>query len=187
MKLALVGLPGSGKSTVGKQLSKRMGVPFLDSDEEVEKRTGMSIRSMFEQQGEPAFRDLEAQVIGQLCDQPAFVLSTGGGAVLRPETRELLRHRCTVVYLKSDVEVLWRRLKNDTRRPLLQGGDGRQRLQELASARGPIYESVAHFVVETGHASVQNTVNMVAMQADLAAIEGQSTDTGRRGDHQQAL
>jgi shikimate kinase len=189
MKLALIGLPGSGKSTVGKQLAKRLGVPFLDSDEEIEKSAKMSIRAMFEQEGEAAFMDLEAEVIARLCEQqPHFVLSTGGGAVIRAETRDLLRRSCTVVYLRSDVDCLWRRLRNDTRRPLLQGPDGRRQLQALAEARGPLYESTANFVVETGHTSVSTTVNMISMQVDLAGIGDHSASVGRTGTgHNQEL
>lgn len=170
MRLALVGLPGSGKSTVGKLLAKRLSLPFLDSDEEIERRAKMEIRTFFECKGEGAFRDLECEVIGDLCKAADFVLSTGGGAVTRSQTRELLVSRCTVVYLKANADSLWKRLKNDTRRPLLQSGDGRQRLADLATVRGPLYESTANYVIETGHSSVQTTVNMIAMQMDLAAI-----------------
>lgn len=100
-KVACVGLPGSGKSTVGRQLAKRMGCLFLDSDVVIEQRIGSSIREYFEREGEPAFRDLEASVIDELTQVERCVLSTGGGAVLRPENRKVLHERTTTVYLHS--------------------------------------------------------------------------------------
>jgi shikimate kinase len=179
--ISLIGLPGGGKSTVGRQLARRLGVRFVDADTVLEERIGMPIRSFFEQQGEQAFRDLEEQVIDELT-RPAeiatdsadaastkgMVLATGGGAVLRPANRERLKQRTTVVYLRSTPEELYRRLKHDTQRPLLQVADPMVKLRELYQVRHPLYEETAHYSVDTGRPSVSTLVNMILMQLELS-------------------
>jgi shikimate kinase len=180
MLIALIGLPGGGKSTVGKQLAKRLGVRFLDADAVLEERIGMPIRLFFEQHGEAAFRDLEEQVIDELTSpeasaagegaSPGLVLATGGGAVLRPLNRERLKSRGTVVYLRSTPEELYRRLKHDTNRPLLQVADPMAKLRELFAQRHPLYEETAHYIVDTGRPSVSTLVNMIMMQLEMAGI-----------------
>ncbi|MCW7539057.1 shikimate kinase [Aquabacterium sp. A7-Y] len=170
MKLALVGMPGCGKSTIGRHLGRRFDVPFVDSDAEIEKRLDCSIGFYFQRHGEAAFRDVEVQVIDELTRASAFVLATGGGAVLREENRRALADRCTVVYLKASPEDLWRRLKHDTKRPLLQGGDGLGKLRDLHAERDPYYTSIADFCIETGPPSQQTMVNMIAMQVELAGL-----------------
>ena len=165
----LVGLPGSGKSTVGRQLAKRLALPFLDSDQVIERRTGGSVRSFFEAHGEPAFRDLEATVIDELTRGERGVVSTGGGAVLRPENRRCLRERGWVVYLRATPEELHRRLRHDKSRPLLQVDDPLQKLRDLHAQRDPLYAEVAHFTLDTGRPSVATLVNMIAMQLELGA------------------
>lgn len=163
-------MPGSGKSTVGRQLSRRLGLPFIDSDHEIEQRIGCSIREFFEQQGEGAFRDLEADVIDELTQIPRAVLATGGGTVLRPVNRQHLRERTKVVYLRSTPEDIFRRVRHDSSRPLLQVKDPMARLRELFSERDPLYRETAHFVIETGRPSVPTLVNMVLMQLELAGV-----------------
>lgn len=165
--ISLIGLPGSGKSTVGRQLARRLQLPFVDSDQAIEARLGCPIREFFERDGEARFRDIEAEVIDGLSQQGAGVLSTGGGAVLRPENRERLRARGRVIYLKSHPEELIRRLRHDTNRPLLQVADPMAKLRELFSARDPLYRQTAHFVIETGRPSVATLVNMIVMQLEL--------------------
>ncbi len=171
--ISLVGLPGGGKSTVGKQLARKLGVRFLDADTVLEERIGMPIRSYFEQHGEAAFRDLEEQVIDELTCLPlgspfaGQVLATGGGAVLRPVNRQHLRDRTTAIYLRSTPEELYRRLKNDTQRPLLQVEDPLAKLRELYQMRHPLYAETAHYTVDTGRPSVSTLVNMILMQLDL--------------------
>jgi shikimate kinase len=165
--ISLIGLPGSGKSTVGRQLARRLQLSFSDSDQAIEARLGCSIREFFEREGEARFRDIEAEVIDGLSQQGAWVLSTGGGAVLRPENRERLRARGQVIYLKSHPEELIRRLRHDTSRPLLQVADPMAKLRELFSARDPLYRQTAHFVIETGRPSVATLVNMIVMQLEL--------------------
>ena len=166
--IALVGLPGSGKSTVGRQLARRLKVPFFDSDHVIEERLGCSIRLAFERDGEQSFRDLEESVLDELTQIPQAVVSTGGGAVLRATTRRHLSNRGYVVYLNSSPEEIARRLKHDVSRPLLQVDDPLKRLRDLFSTRDPLYRETAQFVVETGRPSVGTLVNMIVMQLELA-------------------
>lgn len=167
--IALVGLPGAGKTTVGRQLARRLKLPFTDSDQVIEERLGCSIRDFFGREGEDAFRDVEQDVIDELTrDGVAQVLSTGGGVVLRPANRQHLRERGRVVYLRSYPEELYRRLRHDTTRPLLQVGDPMAKLRELFDVRDPLYRETAHFVMETGRPSVPTLVNMITMQLELS-------------------
>jgi shikimate kinase len=166
--IALVGLPGSGKSTIGRHLSRRLNITFTDSDQVIEQRLGCSIREFFEREGEERFRDIEQSVIDELTLQPPSVLSTGGGSVLRPANREHLHSRCRVVYLRSPPEEVFRRLRHDRNRPLLQVADPLQRLKDLFAARDALYRETAHFVIDTGRPSVATLVNMIVMQLELA-------------------
>jgi shikimate kinase len=168
--IALVGLPGSGKSTVGRQLARRLDLPFQDSDHVIEQRLGCSIRDFFAREGEAAFRDVEEAVIGELTQGPAIVLATGGGTVLRPANRQRLREAGSVIYLRSTPEEVFRRVRHDAKRPLLQVEDPMQRLRDLYDERDPLYRETAHFVVETGRPSVSRLVNMVLMQLELAGV-----------------
>lgn len=167
MIVSLVGLPGSGKSTVGRQLARRLQLPFVDSDHVIEERLGCSIREYFEREGEARFRDVEESVIDELTERHQGVLSTGGGAVLRAANREHLRSRGKVIYLKSSPDELYRRLRHDTNRPLLQVDDPLGRLRDLYTARDPLYRETAHFTLETGRPSVATLVNMIVMQLEL--------------------
>jgi shikimate kinase len=171
--IALVGLPGSGKTTVGRQLARRLQLPFVDSDHEIEVRIGCSIREFFEREGEARFRDIEEEVLDTLTLAPAKVVSTGGGAVLREANRKHLHGRGRVVYLKSTPEELFRRLRHDSNRPLLQVADPLLKLKNLFAERDPLYRDVAHFVLETGRPSVSTLVNMIVMQLELAGDIGQ--------------
>jgi shikimate kinase len=180
MMVSLVGLPGGGKSTVGRQLAKRIGARFLDSDAVLEERIGMPIRQFFEQFGEAAFRDREEAVIDELTSDAAnsggtaagahLVLATGGGALLRPANRARLKARTTVIYLRSTPEELYRRLRHDTQRPLLQVADPLAKLRELYEQRHPLYEETAHYTVDTGRPSVATLVNMILMQLEVAGV-----------------
>lgn len=166
--IGLVGLPGSGKTTVGRQLSRRLQLPFIDTDHEIEQHLGCSIRTFFEREGEDRFRDVEESVIDQLTQSGPCVLSTGGGAVLRPVNRVHLRSRCKVFYLRSTPEEVYRRVKHDRNRPLLQVSDPMQKLRDLFVVRDPLYRETAHFVIETGRPSVATLVNMIVMQLELS-------------------
>jgi shikimate kinase len=174
LRLILVGLPGSGKSTVGRQLARRLGLPFTDSDHAIEQRIGCSIRAFFEREGEAAFRDIEEEVIRDLCAKEG-VIATGGGAVLRPANREQLRSAGHVIYLSSTPADLFRRVRHDKGRPLLQVADPLERLRTMHAERDPLYRETAHFVIETGRPSVPTLVNMILMQLELAgAIPGRN-------------
>jgi shikimate kinase len=169
--IVLVGLPGSGKSTVGRNLARRLGLVFLDSDHVIEQRLGHSIREHFEREGEQAFRDLEQATLAELVQRPGVVLSTGGGSVLREANRQALRQGAWVVYLKSSPDELHRRLRHDTTRPLLQVGDPLKKLKELYAVRHPLYREVAHHVLETGRPNVNALVNHIAMQWEQQALQ----------------
>jgi len=166
---AIVAMPGGGKSTVGRQLAKRLGKRFVDTDTLVEARIGCSIRDFFGREGEEAFRALETEALESATSSGSAVVATGGGAVLRPQNRRTLRERCCVIYLRATPEELFRRLRNDTTRPLLQDRDPLARLRELFAQREPLYREVADFVIETGRPSVATLVNMIQMQLELGA------------------
>ena len=168
--IALVGLPGSGKTTVGRQLARRLGMPFTDSDHVIEQRLGCSIRAFFEREGEDSFRDVEQAVIDELTRQAYGVLSTGGGTVLRQANRHHLHERNFVIYLRSNADALFRRLRHDGNRPLLQVADPLARLRDLHAQRDPLYRETAHFVIETGRPSVPMLVNLISAQLELAGI-----------------
>ncbi len=161
-------MPGSGKSTVGRLLSRRLGLPFFDSDHVIEERLGCTIRDFFAREGEDAFRDVEQQVIAELAVGPPCVLATGGGAVLREANRKALRDQGQVIYLHSSPEEVFRRTRHDRSRPLLQVQDPLGRLRELYALRDPLYRETAHFIIETGRPSVPTLVNMILMQLELA-------------------
>lgn len=163
-------MPGAGKSTAGRHLAHALHLPFVDCDAEIEHRIGMSIRAFFEQQGEAAFRDIEQQVVADLVGGSPKVLATGGGAVLREANRRALREGSTVVYLRAMPEELFRRLRHDRTRPLLQVADPLKRLRDLFRERDPLYTETAHFIIETGRPSISNLVNMVLMQLELAGV-----------------
>jgi shikimate kinase len=174
--IAFVGLPGSGKSTIGRQLARRLGRPFVDSDHVIEKRIGSSIREFFEREGEDAFRDLEQGILDELTLGEASILSTGGGAVLRPENRRHLKERTHAVYLHSAPEEIFRRLRHDQNRPLLQVADPLARLRELYLLRDPLYRDSSSFLVETGRPSVATLVNTIVAQLEaIGALNREDT------------
>lgn len=182
MHFSLIGLPGSGKSTIGRNLARMWKLRFVDSDHVIEQQLGCSISTFFEQHGEAAFRDVESQVLAQLLQMPEpSVLSTGGGAILRAHNRELLQAHSTVFYLQSLPEDIARRLRHDTTRPLMQGSDPLPRLRELLKARSPLYLETAHYVVD---AARQNTIQVsrkICMQVELAGLltgPGSGSDLG---------
>jgi len=153
--IVLVGMMGAGKTTVGRMLAKKLGKTFIDSDEEIQKRTGVNISHIFDVEGEEGFRQRESAVILDLCKLDNIVLATGGGAILNSGNRKVLQENGLVIYLKSGVHDLWQRTRHDHNRPLLQTANPRARLQELFVQRDPIYTDAADCVVHTGRQSVQ--------------------------------
>jgi shikimate kinase len=147
--LFLVGLPGAGKSTLGRQLARRLRMRFVDADAELEHRLGVSIPTIFEIEGEAGFRDREEVTLAELTQLTGVVLSTGGGAVLRPGNRVLLKENGTVIYLHADPAVLWERVRHSRNRPLLQSVDPRARLASLYAERDALYREVADHVIES--------------------------------------
>lgn len=163
-------MPGGGKSTVGRHLARALNVAVVDTDSQIEERIGEPIRSFFEREGEAAFRDIESEVLAAtLAGMGDGLLATGGGIVLREANRELLHEHATVLYLRSTPEELFRRLRHDTQRPLLQVRDPLAKLRELYAQRDPLYRRTAHYVLEAGR-SVHGLVNMALMQLELAGI-----------------
>jgi shikimate kinase len=137
--VVLVGMMGAGKSTIGRRLSTRLGLPFLDADSEIEAAAGMSIPDIFETRGEPDFRDGEVRVIARLLDNGPAVLATGGGAFMRQETRDRIRDKAVSLWLKVDSDVIMRRLKRRSDRPLLRNADPEATVERLISEREPVY------------------------------------------------
>jgi shikimate kinase len=137
--VVLVGMMGAGKSTIGRRLSSRLGMPFLDADAEIEAAAGMSIPDIFESRGEPDFRDGEARVIARLLDSGPAVLATGGGAFMRKETRDRIRDKAVSIWLKVDADIIMRRVKRRSDRPLLQTADPEATVGRLISEREPVY------------------------------------------------
>ena len=154
-------MPGSGKSTIGKAVARRLGLPFVDCDVSIERRVGCSIAAFFEREGEDAFRDLEMETFASLVLGGPSVLATGGGIVLRERNRELLRERTRCVYLCASPELLWERLRRDRKRPLLQVADPERRLRAMAVERGPLYRETAELVIETDGLSFHRLVDRV--------------------------
>lgn len=188
--MVLVGLPGSGKTTVGRQLARRLGLPFVDSDHALEQHLGCSIREYFEREGEERFRDLESEVLDTLSREHTGVLSTGGGSVLRPVNRERLHARGQVFYLRAAPEEVFRRLRHDRNRPLLQVADPQKRLRELFEKRDALYRETAHYVIESNRPNVSGLVNMIIAQLELSgqldAFRSEPPGAARRAPSSQA-
>lgn len=140
---------GAGKTTVGRHLAEILGREFIDSDHEIERKTGASIPWIFEKEGELGFRQREACVLGELTQQKQIVLATGGGAVTQQVNRQFLKQRGIVIYLFAPVEIQLQRTYRDKNRPLLQVENPEQRLHDLLTIRYPLYREVAHFVIDT--------------------------------------
>src|SRR5437762_152012 len=138
--VVLVGMMGAGKSTIGRRLSARLRLPFLDADTEIEAAAGMSISDIFESRGEPDFRDGEARVIARLLDSGPAVLATGGGSFMRKETRDRIRDKAVSIWLKADADIIMRRVKRRSDRPLLQTPDPEATVGRLISEREPVYQ-----------------------------------------------
>jgi shikimate kinase len=172
--LILVGMMGSGKTTMGRHLAKHLGKTFVDSDEEITKRTGVTIPHIFDVEGEPGFRLRESVAIRHLVERENMVLATGGGAVLEEQNRSLLRQNGIVIYLKASVHDLWQRTRHDRNRPLLQTVNPHARLTELFQQRDPLYQQVADIVAQSGRQSVQ--VLMMQLVENIDAFKQASNN-----------
>lgn len=148
--VVLVGMMGAGKTTIGRGLAKAVGRDFIDLDHAIESRCGVSIPHIFEVEGEEGFRKRETQLLDEYSQQPGIVLATGGGAVLAPENRQLLRERGVVIYLRANADELYRRVAKDRNRPLLHTPNPRERVAQLLALRAPLYEEVADITFDTG-------------------------------------
>ena len=182
LPIFLVGMMGSGKSTVGRRLATVLGRAFIDADKELEARCGVPITTIFELEGESGFRRRESALIADLTEQSDLVLATGGGAVLLPENRELLHSRGYVVYLKANVQDLWLRLRHDKSRPLLRTPDPRRRIAELVEARDPLYQACAHLTISTGRQPVERVVAdiVTALPRELGGRRPEAAHAGTR-------
>ena len=152
---------GAGKTTIGKQLAKHLGKTFYDTDQEIEKRTGVKIPVIFELEGEAGFRKRETAVIEELSRLNNIVMATGGGAVIADENRALLQAGGTVIYLRANVYELWHRMRNDKHRPLLQNVDIRAKLEQLYAERNPLYTQTAALIFDTGNQPVAQILNQI--------------------------
>jgi len=157
----LVGPMGAGKSTIGRQLARSLNLVFVDSDREIETRTGVDIPLIFELEGETGFRKREREMIDELTRHPGIVLATGGGAVLAPLNRQNLASRGQVIYLHASVEQQLKRTAHDHNRPLLQTENPKLKLQELMETRDPLYREIADLIVETDDRKVRDVVQQL--------------------------
>lgn len=165
--LMLVGMMGSGKTTIGRALAMHLGKVFVDSDEEIQQRTGVTITHIFDIEGEAGFRQREAAAIRDLVGRDNLVLATGGGAVLAEQNRTMLKQNGIVIYLKASVHDLWQRTRHDRSRPLLQAVDPRAKLTELHHQRDPLYQEVADIVVQTGRQSAHALMLTLANEIEM--------------------
>ena len=157
----LVGMMGAGKTTLGKALARRLGREFVDTDKVLVERTGVSVATIFEIEGEEGFRRRESAVLAELVGRHDSVVATRGGAVLSADNRRLMHDGGTVVYLRARLESLWERTRQDTSRPLLRTPDPRATLAELLEKRDPLYREAAHITVDTGFQSAATLVSRV--------------------------
>lgn len=157
----LVGMMGSGKTTIGKQLAKALQMPFFDSDKEIEEMTGVNIPTIFEYEGEAGFREREQAMIRQLTSKNGIVLATGGGVINSRENREMLCSHGFVVYLQCSIDKILLRTKRDKQRPLLNTDNPRLKLQELEAARTPLYRVCADFKIDTGELSTKTVIKKI--------------------------
>ena len=176
-RIFLVGLMGAGKTTIGRLLAKRLGLQFVDTDQELERRTGVSVATIFEVEGEAAFRAREAELIDELTQHDGIVLATGGGAVLNASSRQALRTRGTTIYLHALPETSYQRLRRNRDRPLLRVEDPLARLRQLYAARHELYSECAHLRIESASGRPASSVN--AIVASVSGGRPQPVSIGR--------
>jgi shikimate kinase len=170
----LIGMMGSGKSTIGRALARELDMTFIDCDRELEVRSGVTITTMFEVEGEAAFREREAALIEELTQRDRIVLATGGGAILQESSRIALRSRGLVIYLRATVDELARRTARDRGRPLLQTDDRRARLAQLLQQREPLYGETAHAVFHSSSGNPNRLVRQIIEEPVVRSALGTS-------------
>ena len=179
---------GSGKSTVGKALARRLGYPFLDADREIEIRCGVDIPTIFEFEGEAGFRAREKKIIAELADIDPVIMATGGGAILNRSNRKTLRDNGYVIMLSVEIEEQLRRVSLNKNRPLLQGDDVEKKLRMLMDERRALYESTAHHIVSTNSSRMQNVVAKIARhlvrEKIIAELKPAAVKQSGKGDQQ---
>ena len=159
---------GAGKSTIGRQLARVLKLDFLDTDREIEKRTGVDIPLIFELEGETGFRERERKIIDELTARPGVVLATGGGAILDAENRRHLATRGKVIYLQTSVDQQLKRTEHDRHRPLLQTADPKAKLKELMKIREPLYLEIANFTINTDGCRIRDVVSRIRQEIEAA-------------------
>ena len=180
--VALIGMMGAGKTTIGRRLAPRLGLRFFDADEEIEKAAGMSVADLFISHGEESFRRGEAQVIARLLSGPPCVLATGGGAILDSGTRKLIKERAVSVWIKADVDTLLKRATRRDTRPLLRGADPRETLARLIAAREAFYAE-ADIVIDSRSGPHAHAVDAIlAALAPFAGAEAPTPDEARAAE-----
>ena len=172
-RLFLIGPMGAGKTTLGRLIAQDLGYDFVDSDRVIEARTGVTIPTIFDIEGEEGFRERESRIIDELTQRDRIVLATGGGAILRPENRRWLHERGFVVYLKVSIRQQLERTMRDRSRPLLQTPDPAATLTRLAEIRKPLYEETAHFSINTNHSRTRTLKNKIVAAYNAATTAEQ--------------
>lgn len=174
MKIALIGMPAIGKTSLGRKIAHHYNLPFYDVDQILVEDLGCPIAEYFERMGEAAFRDAEARALARLADSSQFpqgIFATGGGIVLRPENRQVLREQFHVIYLNAQPEILLRRVRRDQKRPLLQVADPLAKLKELHAIRHPLYKESAHFTIQADNIGMRAVLNGLYAHLDAQSAE----------------
>lgn len=160
--MILIGYMGCGKSTVGRRLSYRLRKPYVDTDKLIELKAGMSISEIFAGQGEGAFRDMETECLKTMFEfKQDYVIAVGGGLAMREENRSLMQKLGTVIYLRAEPDTIYTRVKNDTKRPLLQGEDPMGKIKRMLELRGPVYEKAAQIVIDVDGKTFQEILDEI--------------------------
>jgi len=178
--IVLIGMMGAGKTTVGRMLASDIGFEFIDADRELEERSGVTIPTIFEIEGEAGFRRREAAILDELSQRSRIVLATGGGAVLDAETRERLHERGLVIYLRASADEVFRRTRRDKSRPLLQGDDPRVTIEALLAQREPLYAETAHLTFQSASANPRRLVERLLAHPQVREVFEHTTRSVQR-------